>query len=307
MKVYLSEYIHPAAERLLREHADVVDSFEEIEHINAMIIRVAAVNRKTIAQAKALKIIAKHGVGCNTIDLEAAKEFGVPVLNTPFANTNSVAELIVGLALSLCRQIPYADVGCRRGAFAKVPPAEFEGMELSGKTLGLVGMGNIAVRAAEILRMGFGMRVIGYDPYVDAVAAGKMCIEKVEALKDLLAQADVVSVSVPLTDTTKNMISGDLFDAFRENAILINTARGGVVNEQDLYHALTSRKLKAAACDVFTEEPPATTHPLLTLPNFCVTPHIGAVTEEALYRTGMEVVSEVLSVLSGNQPKHRVV
>jgi len=305
--VYVGEYIHPDALALLKQGVQVVDTFDDIENIDGMIIRAHRVDAALLRRAKKLKIIGKHGVGCDSIDLNAAKECGVPVLNTPHANTNSVAELIVGFALALCRQIPYADAGCRRGEFTRIAPPQLTGIELTGKTLGLIGMGNIAQRVAEILQQGFGMQVVGYDPYLDAHAAKQLGFEKLEDLRDVIEASDVVNVSVPLTRDTRYLISGNLFDAFRENAIFINAARGGIVDEGDLYLALKSGKLRAAACDVFEEEPPTGQNPLLTLPNFCGTPHIGAATEEALYRMGMEVVTEVLGVFHGNQPQYRVV
>jgi len=305
--VYVGEYIHPDALAVLQQSAEIVNTFDNIENIDGMIIRAHKVDADILRRAKNLKIIGKHGVGCDSIDLNAAKEYGVPVLNTPFANTNSVAELIVGLALTLCRHISYADAGCRNGEYSRIAPPQLTGIELTGKTLGLIGMGNIAQRTAEILQQGFQMKVVGYDPYIGSLTAKQMGFEKMENLWEVLVEADVVNVSVPLTDGTKHLISGDVFDAFRKNAILINAARGGIVNEKDLYTALKSGKLRAAACDVFEEEPPTGKNPLLTLPNFCATPHIGAATEEALYRVGMEVVTEVIKVLNGSQPKHRVV
>ena len=180
-------------------------------------------------------------------------------------------------------------------------------MELTGKTLGLIGTGNIARRAAEILRNGFGVNVIGYDPYVNAEAMQKMSYVKYETVQDLIANSDIVNVSVPLTPSTKDLISGSTFDCFRKGAILVNAARGGIVNEEDLYSALKAGKLRAAACEAFVNEPPTKSNSkLFELPNFIGTPHIGACAEEALYRMGMEVVSEVINILGGAEPSHKV-
>ncbi len=307
MRVYLSEYIHPEAEQLLRMRAEIVDNFAEPEKIDAIIVRVLKVDKELMKKTKNLKVIGKHGVGCDTIDLLAAKENGIIVLNTPHANVNSVAELIVGLMLNISRNIVIADAGCHKGEYKQVAPKILTGIELSGKTLGLIGLGNIAKRTAEILRAGFGMKLVGYDPYISAETAKRLGIIKYEDIKDVIAHADVVNVSVPLTELTKNLLAGGVFKAFKPSAILINAARGGIVNEADLYTALKNKTIRAAACDAFVQEPPTVDNKLLTLANFCATPHIGALTEEALYRMGMEVVEEILSVINGNEPKHRVV
>ena len=308
MTVFLSEYIHPDARRLLEEECTVVDNFEHPDAIEAIILRGFEVDSSVMDRCKNLKVIGKHGVGCNTIDLNEARKRGVIVLNTPLANTNSVAELIVGLMLDIARNITLAYEKTQLGTFTKLAPQEMTGMEIGGKTLGLIGTGNIARRVAAILQNGFGARVIGYDPYVDAQSMAEMGYEKYETVPELIAASDIVNVSVPLTDATKNLIAGDTFDRFRRGAILVNAARGGIVNEQDLYDALKAGKLRAAACDAFVAEPPTRRNTnLFELHNFIGTPHIGACAEEALYRMGDEVVREVLRVLKGAEPAHRVV
>lgn len=308
MTVYLSEYIYPEARKLLEENVRIVENFDNPDEIDAIILRVFPVDAAVMDKCKNLKVIGKHGVGCNTIDLDEAKKRGITVLNTPRANTNSVAELIVGEMLDIARNITTADNKSRRGEFKTVAPKEMTGIELTGKTLGLVGTGNIARRAAEILQGGFGMKVVAYDPYVSSEIMETMGYTKYEDVGDMIAAADIINVSVPLTPSTKDLISGQVFDRFRPNSILVNAARGGIVNESDLYEALKSGKLRAAACDAFVNEPPTSENTnLYELPNFIGTPHIGAATEEALERMGMEVVQEVISVLNGAEPKNRVV
>jgi D-3-phosphoglycerate dehydrogenase len=302
--VYLSEYIHPEAAALLKEHCAVVDNLDRIEAIDAIILRNIAVTREMMQRAKKLKVIGKHGVGCNTIDLAAAKELGKTVLYTPTTNINSVAEIIVGLILNLYRHITVANAGVRNGEYKTIAPPALIGNEITGKTVALIGVGNINKRLAGILGSGFGVKLNAFDPYLSAEQAGRLGMGKCATLEETIAGADIVTVSVPLTDGTKNLISGPVFDCFKPSAILINTARGGIVNEDDLYDALVNKKLRAAACDVFTTEPPARDNKLLSLPGFCATPHIGGSTEEALYRTGMEVVRETISVLRGNPPQH---
>lgn len=307
MKVYLSEYICPEAVKILKEKAEIVDNWDQLEELDGIVLRNVDVTRQMMEQAKKLKVIAKHGVGCNTIDLEAAKELGITVLNTPAANTNSVAELIVGLMLAAGRQINYCDAKTRKEGFARIAPPEVSGLELKGKTIGLIGMGNIARRAGEILKGGFCVKLVGYDPYCSDELAQEYGIEKYEELNDMLETADFVSISVPLTPSTRDLITSENFKHFKKNAVLINTARGGIVNEEDLYEALKNKVIRAAACDAFVEEPPNGKNKLMSLDNFCATPHIGADTDEALQRMGMEVVEEILNVLEGREAKHRVV
>lgn len=306
MTVYLSEYIYPEAVKKLKEHATVVDNFDRIEEIDAIILRNIPVTTEMMERAKKLKVIAKHGIGVNTIDVKAAKERGIQVIYTPTANADSVAEMTVGLFLTLERRIYEANVKCRRSEFTSIGPSNFLGTEIMGKTFGQIGMGNIAQRVAHIMSAGFGTKVLGYDPFISAEEAAKRGFEKVETLEELLERSDLVNINVPLVKSTENMISGKLFDHFKPGAVFVNAARGAVINEDDLYNALVSGKLKAAACDTFVNEPPTAENKLLSLPNFSATPHLGGNTEEALRKAGTEVVEETLNVLAGKAPIHPV-
>ncbi|WP_105303295.1 hydroxyacid dehydrogenase [Anaerolactibacter massiliensis] len=308
MSVYLSEYINPDSRRYLEEHVKVVDTFDHPEEVEGIILRNIPVTAELMDKLPNLKVISKHGVGCNTIDLDAAKQRGITVINTPGANAGSVAELIVGLILDISRNITAAKEKTEDGNFKKIAPAEMTGMELTGKTLGLVGAGNIARKVADILQGGFRMSVLAYDPYVSEGRMAQYGYEKIESVKELIERSDVVNVSVPLTPETKDLIAGEMFDIFKKGAVLVNAARGGIVNEDDLYEALKTGKLRAAACDAFVTEPPTRANTrLFELSNFVGTPHIGACAEEALVRMGDESVKECLKVLAGGQPAHRVV
>ncbi len=308
MSVYLSEYIYPEARKYLQEHVNVVDNFDRPEEIEGIILRNINVDRELMEKLPNLKVISKHGVGCNTIDLNSARERGITVINTPGANANSVAELIVGLILDISRNITAAHEQTQEGKFKKIAPAEMTGIELSEKTLGLIGAGNIARRVASILSGGFRMKVLAYDPFISTERMAGFGYEKVETVDELIRRSDVVNVSVPLTPETKNLIAGDTFSCFRKGAVLVNAARGGIVNEEDLYEALKAGKLRAAACDAFVSEPPTRQNTrLFELSNFIGTPHIGACAEEALVRMGEESVHECLKVLAGEEPAHRVV
>ncbi len=306
MIVYLSEYIYPEAVKTLKEHVTVVDHFDQIEEIDAIILRNIPVTAEMMDRAKKLKVIVKHGIGCNTIDVKAAKERGIQVIYTPTANADSVAERTVGLFLTLERRIYEANVKCRRSEFTTIAPSDFLGTEILDKTFGQIGMGNIAQRVAHIMSAGFGAKVLGYDPYVSAEDAAKRGFVKVETLEELLERSDLVNINVPLVKSTENMISGKLFDHFKPGAVFVNAARGAVINEDDLYDALVSGKLKAAACDTFVNEPPTAENKLLSLPNFSATPHLGGNTEDALRKAGIEVVEETLNVLAGKKPIHPV-
>ena len=304
--VFLGEYIHPDALETLKKQVTVVDNFDHPEEIDGIILRAFNVDAEVMDRCPNLKVIGKHGVGVNTIDLDAAKERGIAVFNTPLANANSVAELIVGLMLNISRNILTAHERARKGEFKKIAPAEMTGMELSGKTLGLIGTGNIARLVGKICVNGFGMKVVGYDPYVSNEAMEKMGYQKFDTVPELIRNADVINVSVPLTPETTDLIAGDVFECFRPGAILINAARGGIVNEEDLYQALKEKKLRAAACDAFVKEPPTGDNcKLYELENFVGTPHIGACAEEALLRMGTQVVDGVVEFLLGDPAKVR--
>lgn len=307
MRFFLNETIHPLAVRRLRERGEIVENFEKIEEIDAIILRATSITSELMQRAKRLKVIGKHGIGYDNIDIEMAKKLGIRVVYTPLANVDSVAELIVSYILCLSRNIVSANKGVQESRFNVISPSELTGIEVRGKTLGLVGMGNIALAAADILRKGLNVNVIGHDPYIPEEKALKLGIRKYEILEEMLSEADYVSISVPLTDLTRNLISEKQLQCMKPSAILVNSSRGGIVNEAALYKALKEGKLRAAGSDVFVQEPPTGNNPLTVLKNFIATPHIGANTEEALYRMGMTVVDEVLAVLEGKQPNYPVV
>lgn len=307
MIVYLSEFIDPAARKRLEEKVQIVDNFDEIEKIDAILLRGIEVDAALMDKAKNLKLIAKHGVGVNNIDLEAAKKHGIMVTNTPGANGDSVAELVVTLILASARRLLEVDTATKGGRVNRIAPPELRGHEIGGKVLGQLGIGNIGSRVSHILKNGFGMDVIAYDPWAPDSLFEKVGVKRADKLEDVLKAADIINISFGLTKDTKNLIHGDMFKLMKKSAILINAARGGIVNEDDLYKALKDGTILAAACDSFVEEPPSKDHPLLTLPNFIGTPHIGADTEEALQKVGQMVVDDVLRFAEGKAPLHRVV
>jgi D-3-phosphoglycerate dehydrogenase len=306
MQVIVTELIHPVPLARLRAEVDVLawddPGSKDWSQADGLIVRILPVTRQMIEAAPRLKVIGKHGVGVNNIDVDAARQKGMQVVYTPTANINSVAELIVTMMLGLSRKLPLNASLLRAGA-TKSAPAEVTGIELQGKTLGIIGLGRISQRTAEICRLGFSMNVAAYDPFAPAARFDELGISRHEQLETLLASSDVVAICVPYTPQTHHLIGAAQLAHCRPSAILINTARGGIVDEAALADALREGRLFGAACDVFETEPPRPDHPLLALPNFIGSLHIGAATEEALLRVGNAVVSDVLAVLRGEAPE----
>jgi D-3-phosphoglycerate dehydrogenase len=255
-----------------------------IGEYDALIVRSATkVKSDLIANAKNLKVIGRAGIGLDNIDLEKAKEIGVTVVNTPQASANSVAELAFGHLLALARGIVKGTITLREGKWAK---KELKGVEVYGKTLGLIGYGNIA-KIVEKLGLALGMKVIVvrsrvYDRFV--------------SLEEMLAKAGFVSIHVPLTPQTRHMLSTREFNMMKDGVMIVDCSRGGVVDQEALYKALVSGKVKAVAVDVFEEEPPGK-HKLLTLENVYATPHVGAETKEAQLRAGVQIAERVIEEL----------
>ena len=263
------------------------------EQADAIIVRAAPVDGDAIRAAKCLKVIGKHGVGTDAIDLAAAAERGIRVLNTPAANADAVAELTIGLALSVLRSIAWHDRGVRTGLES---PAPRVGRELKGARLGLIGLGTIGQRVAHLACHGFGAVIRAYDPFVTSPPPS-LPIAMAGDLAALCREADILSVHVPLTPATRGLVDAELLSTLPEGAVVINTGRGGVVDEAALLAALRKGRIAGAGLDVFEDEPPAPGLALLEHPNVVATPHIGASTAEALERMGHSVAEQVLDAL----------
>lgn len=293
MEVYLSEHIAPSAYARLARHFEIVDNFDHPERLAAMVIRRAVVPRAVIAHAPNLKVIAMHGVSRDTIDTAAAAEFGVPVPNVPGLGAPAVAELAVAELLALNRQLKFVNNGLCAGRFDHFGAEEFVCHEMTGRTLGLVGTGNIAHRVADVLRAAFDVRVLCWNPHRTAAECAAWGYEQVETLQELFRRSDFVNVSITLCDATRGLINAPVFAAANPELLLVNTSRGGIVNEHDLYVALTTGQIRAAASDVFEHEPPASDDPLIHLDNFIATFHIGGSTYESLERVSNRAVDYV--------------
>lgn len=307
MNVYLSEYIDEEVLAQLKERATVVSTFEHVENLDAMIVRRAKVTREILQKAARLKIIGKYGIGCDNIDLVAAKEYGVKVVNVPDGNVESVAELATGFIFDLCRNISIVNAGVRAGKYTSAAPEELKGTEVYGKTLGLVGVGHISQRIASIFQAAFHCKIMGYDPFCSPEIFSKLHIEPKSSLAELIRESDIVNVSVPLTKSTQNMISTKELDCFKKDALLICTSHGGVIDEAALYEALVQKKLAGAAIDVFLQDPPSQDNPLLTLENLIAAPHIGANTAESLKRVGYATLENIFNCLAGREVQNQVV
>jgi D-3-phosphoglycerate dehydrogenase len=255
--------------------------------VDGLILGLDRCDASVIAAADALKVISRYGVGVDQVDLAAASRRGIAVTTTPGANSAAVAELTIGLIFALARHIPRVAAAAQRGEWLRPM-----GWELNGKTLGVVGLGAIGREVAS-RAAGLGMRVIGYDPIAGEIAG----VERV-SLPDLLQRADVVTLHVPLTPETANLINAESIAVMRDGAALINTARGGLVDEDALYDALTAGKLIGAAMDAFQHEPPDGS-PLLRLDNFIAMPHLGATTRETTLKLSLLAAQNCVAVLRG--------
>ncbi|MBN1147225.1 MAG: hypothetical protein JXA78_08215 [Anaerolineales bacterium] len=272
-----------------------------VHEYDALIVRSRTrVDRAVIAAAARLKVIGRAGVGVDNIDLNAARERGVVVVNSPTASTQAVAELTIGLLLALARAIPCASNAMKNGLWLK---KELRGVELSGKTLGVIGVGNIGAAVAQ-RAAALGMSVLGYDKLLSAEEIASSGVRPVSWM-DLLAGSDFISLHAPLTDETRGMIDAQALQRMKPGVWFVCTARGGIIDESALLEALESGKVAGAALDVFAQEPPGAT-PLVSHPNVVVTPHIGAQTIEAQARAAEEIAREVLAALRGQPLRWQV-
>ncbi len=265
---------------------------EALAGAHGLIVRSATkVKAEMLAKAPVLRVVGRAGVGVDNIDLVAATERGVAVMNAPAGNTVSAAELTMALILAMVRRVSEADAAMRQGTWSKV-----QGVELRGRTLGLVGAGRIGGEVAKRCRA-FGMDVIAYDPYLTDERAEELEVERAE-LDDVLKRGDIISLHVPLTDATKNIIGTEALAKMKKGAFLVNVARGGVVDEAALAKALESKHLAGAALDVYVNEPLEKESPLLKAPNILLTPHLGASTSEAQDLVASEIAEGVRKALA---------
>lgn len=315
--IYVSEPIHPqvlaemsAKEEVLVGFGPEAVRYEEIaDRVDAVMLRGERFPAARIVASPNLRIIARHGAGYDTVDVATAQERGVVVTYCPGGNANAVAEQVFALVLSLARKVVDGHVGLTQGAWPKAKQ-HLVGQELFGRTIGIVGFGEIGKMVSRISR-GFGMDVLVYDPFLKPDVAQENGATQVE-LDDLLARAGVVSLHAPLTDATKHLINGDRLTRMRADALLVNTARSGLVDEVALVSALEAGTIAGAALDVADAEQAAAPavrfggRPLAEVPNLLLTPHIAGQTEQALLNVGTTAWNDIQAVLDGRTPRHPV-
>jgi D-3-phosphoglycerate dehydrogenase len=267
--------------------------------IDGYIAGLDGIDANALKSADRLKVIARYGVGVDNVDLDAAREKGIVVTNTPGANSVSVAELALGLMLALARQIPEAVEAVRQGKFPR-----YSGVSLEGKTIGILGLGAIGKQLAHRLT-GFDCKVLAFDPFADAVFAKDNHIE-LATMEEVIEQADFVSLHLPLLSGTRGIVNDAFLNRMKRGSFLINTSRGEVIDEDALLKVLHSGHLKGAGLDAFTVEPPDPKNPLLALKQVIATPHLGAQTDGATSNMGWLAMKDCLAVLKNEKITFRV-
>ncbi|HKI47753.1 MAG TPA: phosphoglycerate dehydrogenase, partial [Desulfobacteria bacterium] len=311
MKVLVSDPLSPVGIQLLQETPGIdVDVqtgltpealMKIIGNYDGLVIRSnTRVTSNILTSAHNLRIIGRAGIGLDNVDIPEASRRGIVVMNTPEGNTITAAEHTIAMMMAISRNIPQATASLKAGKWEK---ASFKGRELFNKTLGLIGAGHIGRVVADRAR-GMKMKVIVYDPYIKPEAIEKLDLEPV-SLDELLFRADYVTLHTPKTEETMNLINREALSKMKKDTILINCARGGIVNEEDVFEALTSGRLAGAAFDVFSTEPPGKSR-LMSLNNFICTPHLGASTREAQNNVAKEVAEQIIAYLLHGSVKNAV-
>ena len=306
MKFVMTQAVCPEGMELLKNVADVYvadnadpnNYLDEMQNADALIVRIAKCDGKTIAGSPSLKVIGRTGVGYDSVDVAEATKRGIPVVITPGANNRSVAEHAVAMMFALSKNLYEAQKEMCAGNW-KIRDAR-KAFELEGKTVGVIGLGAIGRETAKICQ-GCGMKIAGYDPFLSQ--------EKIEALgatyyanyEELLKVSDIVTIHVPLTDGTRNMVAKPQLEMMKKTALVINCSRGGIINEADLVEALRNGTIAGAGTDVYCNEPPKTDDPLLNCPNLIVSPHSAAQTREAVIKMAQMCVKGCLAVCRGKK------
>lgn len=303
--------LHAAASERLHEHARVLsgtgsgaDFLRLLPEADGVVVGGQQLGPTEMDLGQRLRVIGRHGVGIDNVDLEAASRRSIPVVYTPDGPTESTAEHALMLMLAVARRLPQFDRAVRDDNFAIQRQFEFFGRELRGKALGVVGLGRIGQRVAEMCQAALKMPVAVYDPFrepADVAGCGGTCVDD---LVELARGVDVLTVHVPLTKETFHLIDQDVIRGMRPGGILISIARGPVVDEQALIKALQDGHLYGAGLDVFDPEPPSPDNPLLGMDNVVLTPHVGSFTDEGRRLMGLTVVEDVLRVLRGERPHY---
>jgi D-3-phosphoglycerate dehydrogenase len=307
-KVLIPQDVVEKGKELLRKHGhtvlvgsayDVETIKREVVDCDAILARTAPFPAEVLEAGKKLKVIARHGVGVDNIDVDKATELGIKVTYTPEANANTVAELALGFIVALARNMVRVDKATRAGDFAI--RNRLKGSDLSGKTLAVIGLGRIGRLVSNKARLGLDMKIIGYDPYVTAENAPEG-VELVHDWGQAFSQADFVSLHLPSTPETKGIINRKTIELMKPTAYLINCARGDLMVESEIAEALKEGVIAGMATDVFGQEPPEDDHPFFKLDNVIMTPHNAALTNECMTRMATQAAEGIIAVLDGKKP-----
>ncbi|MCQ5131358.1 hydroxyacid dehydrogenase [Butyricicoccus faecihominis] len=266
---------------------------------DAILVRNEPITRRILENIPSVKVLSKHGVGLDKIDLQAAAEQNLWVTNGPMSNAVAVAEHTVMLLLACAKKLVRFDLAIRSGDYNIRNTVK--GIDVEGKTIGIIGCGKIGSMVAKKCIFGFGMRAVGYDPFLPSEARMPE-MEYTDRLEEVFRVADFVSLHVPATEQNTGFVNQELLSLMKPTAYLINAARGSIINEPDLYEALKSEKIAGAGLDVYAQEPPSPENPLFTLPNITVTPHNASLTYETTDRMGLHAAQGIDEVLSGKTP-----
>lgn len=304
MKILVTEPIHSqgishlegTGKVIMGTGTDEETIIREGKDADAILVRVAKITERIVEALPRLKVVAKHGIGVDNIDVACCTRRGVMVVNAPRSNANAVAEHTAALILAAAKNLVFLDGRTREGGFSD--RNSWPTVELEGKTVGFIGMGNIAALAAKKLS-GFDMKVIAYDPYKTESDEAEL----VKTPEEVYARADVISLHIPLTPETRHMISDQAFSMMKSGAIIVNASRGGTIDEKALYRALREKKIRGAAFDVFEEEPPTPDNPLFALNNVTVSPHNAALSEQALINMAVHAARGICDRLEGRTPE----
>lgn len=307
MKTVITEYIHEDGVQFLKTFSEVKQSTDDtVEAIvkygkecDALLVRTAKINAVLLDQLPNLKIVSKHGVGVDNIEVDECTKRGIKVCNAPLSNRMSVAEHTIALILAISRKVFFNDKVVREGRFHE--RNTYELLSLEGKTVGVIGLGNIGKKVIELLKP-FGVKVIGYDLFLKDLDR----IEMAASVNDLFRIADIVTLHVPLTEETKNLVSKEQLELMNRKGILVSLARGGVVNEEDLYNHLKEKRILGAGLDVFEAEPPLKDNKLFTLDNIILSPHNAALTDKAKINMAVHAVHNLKDYYEGKDLKWAV-
>lgn len=306
-KVVISHRLHEAGMAVLEKagatvaitnNGDPKAMLPELLDAEGLIIRIGSIDRETMMKAKNLKVIGRPGVGVDDVDVEAATELGIPVVIAPGANTRSVAEHAFALMFACAKDLVHSDKEIRKGNFNV--RSSYKAYEILGKTLGLIGYGNIGSILAQ-MASAVGMKVVVYDPFVKQEAIEEKGYRYEADLKEVMKSAEVISVHVPLTPQTKNLIGAEELALMKPEGIIINCARGGIIDEKALAQALAENKIHSAATDVLATEPVLPEEPLFAYENIIVTPHMAGQTKEAASGVATMAAEGVMAVINGEK------